>query len=157
MNVVYDGARIAYGNATGNDQMVAEATTDMAVDLAAMFVPYLPAGSSKLARMGDKTSDTAKGAHNASEPNRIYSARELERRSEDPRTNNTPNPNHNFPESFNAEIFKGNKTVVNDNYHLYTKNGSLNGRSGAFEIGVRTSGSGRTEVITHRFFRPDKK
>lgn len=98
-----------------------------------------------------------KGAKNATEPNRIYSARELIRRAENPRVNNTPNPNHNFPESFNTEIFKGNKTVVSDNYHLYTKPGALNGRSGVFEIGVRPSVSGRTEVITHRFFRPDKK
>ncbi|MCL1487808.1 MAG: RHS domain-containing protein [Marinobacter sp.] len=60
LNVVYDGARIAYGNATGNDQMVAEATTDMAVDLSAMFVPYLPAGSSKLARVVEGASEAKK-------------------------------------------------------------------------------------------------
>lgn len=93
----------------------------------------------------------------AKEPNRIYSARELKRRAENPRNNNSANPNHNFPESFNAEIFKGNKTIVSDKYHLYTKPGTLNGRSGTYEIGVRPSASGRTEVITHRFFQPDKK
>jgi hypothetical protein len=91
-------------------------------------------------------------------PNRIYSARELIRRTENPRKiNNAPNPYHNFPESFNDEIFRGNKTVVSDNYHLYTKPGIINKRSGVFEIGVRPSASGRTEVIVHRFFRPDKK
>lgn len=52
----------------------------------------------------------------AKEPNRIYSARELKRRAENPRNNNAVNPNHNFPESFNAEIFKGNKTIVSDKY-----------------------------------------
>jgi len=157
-NVLYDGARIAIGSATGNDQMVAEATTDMAVDLGAMLIPYVPAGSSKLARMGDDAkSGVQTSATNAGEPNRIYSAKELKRRSENPRANNSPNPNHNFPESFNAEIFKGNKTVVNGNYHLYTKPGTLNGRSGTFEIGVRPSSSGKSEVITHRFFRPSKK
>lgn len=90
------------------------------------------------------------------QPNRIYSARELQRRADSPRINNAPNPNHNFPESFNAEIFKGNRTVVSDDYILYTKPGNLNGRSGVYEIGVRPSTSGRTEVITHRFFNPDK-
>ena len=93
----------------------------------------------------------------AVEPNRIYSARELVRRSESPRINNAPNPNHNFPESFNSDIFQGNKTIVSDSYHLYTKPGVLNGRSGMYEIGVKPSASGRTEVITHRFFRPNKK
>jgi len=99
--------------------------------------------------------DVTKGV--AKEPNRIYSARELKRRADNPRSNNSPNPNHNFPESFNKEIFKGNKTIVNDNYNLYTKPGVLNGRSGTFEIGVRPSASKNTEVITHRFFRPNKK
>lgn len=98
----------------------------------------------------------AERAKNVVEPKRIYSARELMRRAENPRINNIPNPNHNFPESFNAEIFKGNKTIVRDNYYLYTKRGTLNGHSGVFEIGVRPSISGRTETITHRFFRPDK-
>ena len=106
----------------------------------------------------NKVVDTANAAKNAAkEPNRIYSARELKRRAENPRTNNTANPNHNFPESFNAEIFKGKKTIVSDNYHLYTKPGTLNGRPGIYEIGVRPSASGRTEVITHRFFNPSKK
>ena len=104
-------------------------------------------------------------------PNRIYSARELIRRAEE------PGPYHNFPESFNEWIFKGNRTVVNDKYVVYTQRGSitapareevvqLSGGSvvirhqakvveGTFEIGVRPSASGRTEVITHRFFRPD--
>ena len=91
------------------------------------------------------------------EPNRIYSARELKRRAEDPRTNNTANPNHNFPESFNAEIFKGNRIFVSDKYHVYTRGGTLNGRAGVYEIGVKPSASGSTEVITHRFFNPNKK
>jgi hypothetical protein len=99
----------------------------------------------------------AKTTTTATQPNRIYSARELIRRAEEPRINNFPNPTHNFPESFNARIFSGSKTIVSDNYHLYTKPGTLNSHSGVFEIGVRPSASGRTEVITHRFFRPDKR
>jgi hypothetical protein len=65
-------------------------------------------------------------------------------------------PLHNFPESFNKSIFSGNRQVISDDYVLYTQRGFVNGRAGTFEIGVRPSASGRTEVITHRFFNPDK-
>ena len=95
------------------------------------------------------------GARSATQPNRIYSSRELQRRAENPRANGTPNPNHNFPESFNDEIFQGTRLVVSDNYVLYTKRGFLNGKSGTYEIGVIPSTSSRNEVITHRFFNPD--
>jgi RHS repeat-associated protein len=91
----------------------------------------------------------ASSAANPSGPRRIYSARELVRRSQD------PGPYHNFPGSFDDVIFRGNRTVVSDDYILYTQRGSVNGRPGTFEIGVRPSPSERTEVITHRFFRPD--
>ncbi len=110
-------------------------------------------------------------------PNRIYSARELLRRVEE------PGPFHNFPEAFNSEIFSDKRTVVSDRYVLYTKEGGIvlpgapiYGSSkvrigtdrpvreiigfsdprfiiGTYEIGVRPSLTGRTEVITHRFFR----
>jgi hypothetical protein len=93
-------------------------------------------------------------------PNRIYSARELRRRAAE------PGPYHNFPESFNDEIFKrGTRTVTpgfftkpranlsNDSVP-YRLPGEINGRSGTYEIFARPSASGRTEVITHRFFRP---
>ena len=92
-----------------------------------------------------------------SSPKRIYSSRELNRRTDNPRKDNSPNPNHNFPESFNGGIFKGTKTKISDSYTQYTKRGTLNGRSGTFEIGVRPSNSGRSEIIVHRFFRPDKR
>ncbi|WP_395795593.1 hypothetical protein [Aquimonas sp.] len=123
-------------------------------------------------------------ASTSTSPNRIYSARELLRRVEE------PGPYHNFPETFNDEIFGGTRTQVSDRYVLYTKDGALTlpgepiyGRAqsrygdalnnpsgqrvrevigytparvieGTYEIGVRPSASGQTEVITHRFFRP---
>jgi hypothetical protein len=87
----------------------------------------------------------------ASEPIRIYSARELFRRAED------TGPYHNFAESFNESFFQDNRQVISDNYTLYTRPGTLNGASGEYQIGVRTSASGRTEVIIHRFFKPDKR
>jgi hypothetical protein len=45
--------------------------------------------------------------------------------------------------------------VISPDNTLYTKPGTLNGVSGTYEIGVRPSPSGRTEVITHRFFQAD--
>jgi RHS repeat-associated protein len=82
---------------------------------------------------------------------RIYSARVLTRMAEE------PGPYHNFPESFNKMIFQGSRTVISNNYILYKRKGTLNGVDGVFEIGVRPSQSGKIEIITHRFFRPDKR
>jgi hypothetical protein len=100
----------------------------------------------------DAVSDAASGGAKATgkEPIRIYSAHELFRRAK------YGDSHHNFPESFNKSIFKGNRQVISDNYLLYTQRGTINGVEGTFEIGVRPSASGRTEVITHRFFNPDK-
>ena len=82
-------------------------------------------------------------ARAAPEPNRIYSARELIRRADE------PGPFHNFPESFNNQIFKqGERLAISYKYIQYGLKGSLNGRSGTYEIGVKPSASGRTEVIT---------
>lgn len=98
----------------------------------------------------------------ASEPNRIYSARELIRRGAE------PGPFHNFPESFNSAIFKqGTQTRVPNFYNQaktglstdsiqYRLPGVVNGREGFYEIFTRPSLSGRTEVIIHRFFNPTK-
>jgi RHS repeat-associated protein len=96
-------------------------------------------------------------------PTHIYSARVLIRAAEE------PGPYHNFPTSFDEHILQGTRTVVSDKYVLYTERGSIGhpgrydldppraGRTidGTYEIGVRPSDSGRTEVIVHRFFRPD--
>ena len=57
-NVIFDVGKIAYGAATGNDDMVSEGLTDLAVDAAAAAIPFVPAGSSKLARAGaEKVAD----------------------------------------------------------------------------------------------------
>jgi hypothetical protein len=94
-------------------------------------------------------------------PTRIYSARELMRRAAE------PGPYHNFPESFNQLIFdQGSRTLepnfwrtaktgLSDDSIMYSLRGSVNGVDGTFEIGVRPSLSGNTEVIMHRFFKPD--
>jgi RHS repeat-associated protein len=112
----------------------------------ASAVPILGWGGTA-GKLGKRAVDAAELSR---EPNRIYSARELIRRAE------VKEPFHNFPESFNDAIFKGERRVVSDSYVTYTQRGSINGAEGTFEIGVRPSASGRTEVITHRFFRPDK-
>jgi RHS repeat-associated protein len=121
---------------------------------------------SQVARVAGEVGSGARAAKGGAEvsshpPNRIYSAQELLRRVEE------PGPFHNFPESFNDDIFeRGTRTVVpnffnqarpglsNDSIQ-YRLGGEINGRRGTYEIFTRPSRSGRTEVITHRFFHPD--
>ena len=95
-------------------------------------------------------------------PNRIYSARELIRRAQE------PGLFHNFPESLDKTIFEQGTSTVTPNLWrtpkpglsndsvMYRLRGTINGVDGTFEIGVRPSSSGNTEVIMHRFFRPDR-
>ncbi len=54
-SVVYDLGKAGYGYATKNPALVTEGLLDAGADTAAIFVPYLPAGSTKLARAGQKT------------------------------------------------------------------------------------------------------
>jgi hypothetical protein len=114
--------------------------------------------SSVLAKEGG---GVAKTVPTATQPNRIYSARELLRRAEE------PGPFHNFPESFNKNIFEnGTRAVTPDFFNKartglsndsiqYRLPGTVNGRDGMFEIFTRPSTSGNTEVIMHRFFKPN--
>jgi hypothetical protein len=107
--------------------------------------------------------ETPKAGEEVTQPTRIYSARELLRRAEE------SGPFHNFPESFNQQIFgQGSRTVtpnfwqtatpsLSNDLVMYRLPGNVNGVNGTFEIGVRPSVSGRTEVIMHRFFRPDRQ
>lgn len=116
-------------------------------------------GRSALRASGSAARSAEKAA--TSVPNRIYSARELLRRGVE------SGPFHNFPESFNQEIFeRGTRTVTPNFFNkakagltndsvMYQLRGSINGTEGTFEIAARPSPSGRIEVITHRFFRPD--
>ncbi|WP_222593226.1 hypothetical protein, partial [Cellulomonas composti] len=93
--------------------------------------------------------------------NKIYSSRVLNRAAEE------SGPYHNFPGSFDDVVFSRGTRTVNPNYFAksklnlgndsiqYTLRGGINGRSGVFEIFTRPSVSGRTELVMHRFFRPD--
>lgn len=97
----------------------------------------------------------------ASTSNKIYSSRVLERMV------NEPGPNHNFPVSLDEEVFlRGDRSVVSGYFKTAKSNlgsdsiqyrlpGSLNGRAGTYEVFTRPSLSGRTELVMHRFFRPD--
>ena len=86
---------------------------------------------------------------NPRSPKHIYSARELVRRAAE------PGPYHNFPGSYDDLILQyGQRQDISDNYVLYTLPGIVNGDAGTFELGVRPSESGGTEVVVHRFFRP---
>jgi hypothetical protein len=93
-------------------------------------------------------------------PTRIYSARVLNRMAEE------PGPMHNFPGTFDQEIFDNGSRTVNPNYFnkpaplltndsvQYRLPGVINGRQGEYQIFTRPSVSGRNEVVMHRFFQP---
>jgi RHS repeat-associated protein len=49
-SLVYDIGKISVGYATGNPQLVSDGLVDLASDTAALFIPYVPAGSTKVAR-----------------------------------------------------------------------------------------------------------
>ncbi|WP_300454555.1 RHS repeat-associated core domain-containing protein [Accumulibacter sp.] len=111
------------------------------------------------ALVGGEAAVAAETGVQATQPNRINSVRELIRRAYE------PGPFQNFPESFNAEIFQSGTRTVTPNFYrtarpnmsndsiMYSLPEQVNGRTGVFEIGVRPSASGNSEVITHRFFR----
>jgi RHS repeat-associated protein len=48
-SVIYDVGKIGVGYATGNSVLVTEGTIDLAADAAAVFIPYVPAGATKVA------------------------------------------------------------------------------------------------------------
>lgn len=55
----------------------------------------------------------------------------------------------------NPNYFTKPKANLGNDSIQYRLPGELNGRSGVYEIFTRPSTSGRTELIMHRFFRPD--
>ena len=59
-NVLYDIGKITAGWAFGNEVWVANGTIDLGLDAAALFIPYVPAGITKL-RYADDVVDTTKG------------------------------------------------------------------------------------------------
>jgi hypothetical protein len=48
LNIVYDAGKIGWGYATGNPALVSNGCADLAFDIAALYVPGLPAGGTKL-------------------------------------------------------------------------------------------------------------
>ncbi len=70
-----------------------------------------------------------------------YSPRVRARAVEDP-------VSHNFPFSYDSEILATRPMRMDNGYKIYQKAGTMNGKGGVFEIGVKDL------VIDHRFFRP---
>jgi hypothetical protein len=56
-SIVYDVGKVAVGAVTGNKSLRNEGFADLGADTAALFIPYLPAGSTKLARQVAKAAD----------------------------------------------------------------------------------------------------
>ncbi|MFN8520944.1 MAG: RHS repeat-associated core domain-containing protein [Chloroflexota bacterium] len=128
-------------------------------------VPWVGSLGKQALKHADEVADVVTGVarvERRAATSKIYSARVLERMADE------PGPLHNFPGSFDDVVFsQGTRTVQSDFYRLpranlgpdsvqYMLPGSLNGRTGSYEIFTRPSTSGRTEVVMHRFFRPDK-
>jgi RHS repeat-associated protein len=94
--------------------------------------------------------------------NYINSARVVERAAAE------PGPFHNFPGSFDRSILEQGTQQLTVGFFRkpspglissgvqYSLSGAVNGQAGTFEIGTRLSQSGSTEVIMHRFFRPER-
>jgi len=58
-NVAYDLGKITVGWTIGNQFLVVEGTKDLALDFAATLIPYVPAGSSKVARATARAAEKA--------------------------------------------------------------------------------------------------
>ena len=72
-NVIYDAGKVGYGLFSGNDNMVSEGLTDMALDAAAVMIPFVPAGASKIGRGigegAEKIADVRKASKKTDTPN----------------------------------------------------------------------------------------
>jgi hypothetical protein len=79
---------------------------------------------------------------NAFQHNFKYASRVRVRALEDP-------VSHNFPYSFDDAILATQPVLKNNGYKMFQLNGTMNDKSGVFEIGLTIEG-----VIDHRFFRP---
>jgi RHS repeat-associated protein len=167
------GSRVGGRAWTGRAQATAEwpvANIAPEAEALAGFAADMPAGGSGTApaswaagRGALRAGGGSQGTDAAAQaPNRIYSRRELTRLAAE------PGPFHNFPESFNQQIFEQGTRTATPNFWrtpkpgmsndsvMYRLRGTVNGVEGTFEIGVRPSASGNTEVIMHRFFKPDR-
>ena len=72
-----------------------------------------------------------------------------------------PDPNHNFPTSFDDEILMSGSICgcgfTGDGFYVERSvPGALNGREGYYELGIVTSLFGNATVV-HRFFNPQPK
>lgn len=134
-NVVFDIGKITAGYATGNDQWVDDGTVDLAVDSAAMLIPVVPAGVTKLRHVDEVAT---KGGSKLP----IYDARTLKRMGED--------AFHNFPASFEKSILSQKPIVRSNGRSEFLQQGTINGKEGVFHITTDKGG----EVMRHRAFIP---
>jgi len=124
LDTIWDIGNVIYDIATGR-------WDDLALDAAAMMIPYVPAGISKVAKAGKSVCEVKK-----------YHPRVRARSVQDPKS-------HNFPYSFDDDILSTKPISRKNDYKIYQKEGSMNDKAGVYEIGVTKDG-----VIDHRFFRP---
>ena len=65
LNVAYDLGKVGVGYATGNDQLVEEGWIDAGIDAGSALIPFVPAGSSKVARMAGEGIEAVADARKA--------------------------------------------------------------------------------------------
>lgn len=61
-NIIYDVGKIGVGYFTGNQVLITDGGTDLAADGAAFFIPYFPAGITKLRHADDVAEAVTKGS-----------------------------------------------------------------------------------------------
>jgi len=74
-SIIWDVGKITVGYATDNPKLIAEGGIDLAADTVALAIPYVPAGATKVARMGDKAVDTATKAKTYQTSQKSYQKR----------------------------------------------------------------------------------
>jgi len=139
----------AIGSGAGNEDILAGVARDAGRAGGLLLAMASPASSAMRSVNAASAAEVRVATGATSAPSRIKSAQVMRRAA------NEPGLYHNFPGSLDSAIYEGRRAVVSPGYAQYTRPGTVNGVSGVYEIGVRVSPSGRIEIVTHRFFRPD--
>lgn len=133
-SIIYDLGKIGYGYASGDDELVEEGAIDLAADTAAILIPFVPAGSTKIGRM------VAEGADQASD---MRKAKKAEPSIESPSSKQANKSGDNGADS-NIKNNDGDPSKISDNKEGPVKPGDT-GTYG--ELKARKKEFGETEAM----------
>lgn len=137
ISIVYDVGKIGVGYITNNPVMVSEGAIDLGVDTVSLLVPGMPAGGSKIARMGAKQADE------------VLSARKLpfndaDRVTEVNKTLDRIESGGPFPHAKDGTVFKNKEgKLPKGDYKEYTVDTPGASNRGARRV-VQETNSGKT-------------